>query len=356
MILRKTSFRGSSLSLIRGFAMPFLRGMKRLAAGALVFAAYVAAASATDDPKAAYRRPSTIPFPAHAPYAPQMATLGKMLFFDPRLSGKQNLSCASCHNPSFGFEVPVPGAIGATNMPLGRKAPTVLNAAWIPTLFWDGRAPDLETQAMGPITAEAEMDGKFPEIVARLRARPEYEAWFARLFPGQGVTQEGILTAIATYERTVVSGWAPFDRWVEGDETAIPPAAQRGFALFTGKAGCAGCHTGWNFTDNRFHDLGLPTRDPGRAAFEPDSVLARHAFKTPGLRNLTYRAPFGHAGQFADLEAIVAFYESGGIARPSKSPLMKPLRLAPEERADLIAFLRSLTAEQTRTALPNLPN
>jgi cytochrome c peroxidase len=285
-----------------------------------------------------------------------MATLGKMLFFDPRLSGKQNLSCASCHNPSFGFEVPVPGAIGATNMPLGRKAPTVLNAAWIPTLFWDGRAPDLETQAMGPITAEAEMDGKFPEIVARLRARPEYEAWFARLFPGQGVTQEGILTAIATYERTVVSGWAPFDRWVEGDETAIPPAAQRGFALFTGKAGCAGCHTGWNFTDNRFHDLGLPTRDPGRAAFEPDSVLARHAFKTPGLRNLTYRAPFGHAGQFADLEAIVAFYESGGIARPSKSPLMKPLRLAPEERADLIAFLRSLTAEQTRTALPNLPN
>jgi len=336
--------------------MAFLRGVMMLAVGMVLYAGDGATSAELDDLKARYKRPTAIPFPEAAPYSPQLATLGKMLFFDPRLSGKQNLSCASCYNPSFGFEVPVPGAIGATNTPLGRKAPTVLNAAWIPTLFWDGRAPDLETQAMGPITADAEMDGKFPEIIARLKARPEYEAWFARLFPGKGVTQEGILTAIATYERTVVSGWAPFDRWVEGDETAIAPAAQRGFALFTGKAGCASCHTGWNFTDNRFHDLGLPTRDLGRAAFEPDSVLARHAFKTPGLRNLTYRAPFGHAGQFADLEAIVAFYESGGIARPSKSPLMKPLRLAPEERADLIAFLRALTAEQTRTALPNLPN
>lgn len=315
-----------------------------------------ASSQSSDDLKAQYRRPTTIPFPETAPFSPQMATLGKMLFFDPRLSGKQNLSCASCHNPSFGFEVPVPGAIGATNKPLARKAPTVLNAAWIPTLFWDGRAPDLETQAMGPITADAEMDGKFPEIVARLKGTPEYESWFGRLFPGTGVTQDNVLTAIATYERTVVSGWAPFDRWIEGDEAAISPAAKRGFALFSGKAACAGCHTGWNFTDNKFHDLGMATKDIGRAAFEPDNPLAKHAFKTPGLRNLTYRAPFGHAGQFANLEEIVAFYVAGGAARPSKSPLMKPVDLDGAERADLVAFLRSLTAEQTRTALPNLPN
>ncbi|MET3693082.1 cytochrome c peroxidase [Methylobacterium goesingense] len=285
-----------------------------------------------------------------------MATLGKMLFFDPRLSGKQNLSCASCHNPSFGFEVPVPGAIGATNKPLARKAPTVLNAAWLPTLFWDGRAPNLETQAIGPITASAEMDGKFPEIIARLKGTPEYEAWFGKLFPRDGVTQDNILTAIATYERTVVSGWAPFDRWVEGDATAISASAQRGFAVFTGKGQCAACHAGWNFTDNQFHDLGMQTKDIGRAAFEPDNPLAKHAFKTPGLRNLTYRAPFGHAGQFATLDQIVAFYETGGIVRPSKSPLMNPFRLESQEREDLIAFLHSLTAEQTRIALPNLPN
>ncbi len=325
-------------------------------AGALICCAAAAREQSRDDAKAAYKRPDEIPFPQDAPYSPQMATLGKMLFFDPRLSGKQNLSCASCHNPSFGFEVPVAGAIGATNKPLARKAPTVLNAAWIPTLFWDGRAPNLETQALGPITAEAEMDGKFPEIIARLKHIPEYDRWFGKLFPKQGVTQDNILTAIATYERTIVAGTAPFDRWVAGDETAISPAAQRGFALFNGKGGCAGCHTGWNFTDNMFHDIGVPTRDIGRAAFEPDDPFARYAFKTPGLRNLTYRAPFGHAGQFADLDAVVAFYESGGLPRASKSPLMRPLSLDGTERADLIAFLRTLTAEQTRTALPNLPN
>ncbi|MEH3145098.1 MAG: c-type cytochrome [Methylobacterium frigidaeris] len=316
----------------------------------------LAAAGDLESLKAQYRRPDTIPFPEQAPYSPRMATLGKMLFFDPRLSGKQNLSCASCHNPSFGFEVPVAGAIGATNAPLARKAPTVLNAAWIPTLFWDGRAPDLEMQAMGPITADAEMDGKFPQIIARLNAVPAYKASFEAIFPREGVTQDNILRAIATYERTIVAGSAPFDRWIEGDEGAMTDPAKRGFVLFSGKAGCAGCHTGWNFTDNKFHDLGVETADPGRGAFEPDNPLARHAFKTPGLRNLTYRAPFGHAGQFADLAAIVAFYETGGLPRPSKSPLMRPVGLSGEERSDLIAFLQSLTAEQTRTALPNLPN
>ncbi len=325
-----------------------------LTAGLLAFG--TAHSSEIETEKAKYRRPTSIPFPDDTPYSPQMATLGKMLFFDPRLSGKQNLSCASCHNPSFGFEVPVPGAIGATNKPLARKAPTVLNAAWIPTLFWDGRAPNLETQAMGPIMADAEMDGKFPEIIARLNNTPEYKAWFGKLFPRNGVTQDNILTAIATYERTIVSGWAPFDRWIEGDDAAISFSAQRGFTLFTGKTGCASCHTGWNFTDNKFHDLGIPTQDIGRAAFDPDGPLTMHAFKTPGLRNLTYRAPFGHAGQFANLEEIIAFYETGGLARPSKSPLMKPVTLSPQEREDLIAFLRSLTAEQTRIALPNLPN
>jgi cytochrome c peroxidase len=306
--------------------------------------------------KAQYRRPMQVPFPDEAPYSPQMATLGKMLFFDPRLSGMQHMSCASCHNPSFGFEVPVPGAIGSTNKPLPRKAPTVLNAAWLPVLFWDGRAPNLEIQAQGPITAPAEMDGKFPEIVARLKGIPEYRAWFGKLFPQEGVTQDTLLTAIATYERTVVSGWAPFDRWVEGDETALSPAAQRGFVLFNGKAACAGCHTGWNFTDNKFHDIGISTQDIGRAAFDPDNPLARHAFKTPGLRNLTHRAPFGHGGQFADLDAIVTFYESGGMNRPSRSPLMRPLALTRAEHEDLVDFLKSLTAEKTETALPNLPN
>ncbi|WP_375465473.1 cytochrome-c peroxidase [uncultured Methylobacterium sp.] len=337
--------------------MPNRRGFL---AAILLSCALGATAVAADDGlealKAQYKRPMRVPFPEGAPYSPQMATLGKMLFFDPRLSGMQHMSCASCHNPSFGFEVPVPGAIGAANTPLPRKAPTILNAAWLPVLFWDGRAPNLETQAQGPITAAVEMNGKFPEIVGRLKAIPEYKAWFGTLFPGTGVTQDTLLTAIATYERTVVAGWAPFDRWIDGDAAAISPAAQRGFDLFTGKAGCAACHAGWNFTDNQFHDIGIPTKDIGRAAFDPDDPLAKYAFKTPGLRNLTYRAPFGHAGQFADLDAILTFYEGGGIDRPSKSPLISPLSLSRAEHADLIAFLRALTADKTETALPNLPN
>ncbi|AWN44289.1 cytochrome-c peroxidase [Methylobacterium durans] len=315
-----------------------------------------AAEESFDKLKAAYRRPNAIPFPTDAPYSPHMATLGKMLFFDPRLSGEQTISCASCHNPSFGFEVPLPGAIGAANTPLPRKAPTVLNAAWTPVFFWDGRAPSLEIQAQGPITAEIEMDGKFPEIVARLDEIPEYKARFAQLFPGRGVSQDNLLTAIATYERTIVSGWAPFDRWVEGDERAISEEARRGFALFNGNAACATCHSGWNFTDNRFHDIGVPTTDIGRAKFDNDDPKARYAFKTPGLRNLTYRAPFGHGGQFPDLDAILTFYETGGVERPSKSPLIRKLNLTATERRDLLAFLRSLTAEKTETALPNLPN
>ena len=332
--------------------------MNKVLAGFFLICASAACAAEIDlQPlKQSYRRPSSIPFPDAAPYSPQTATLGKMLFFDPRLSGAQNLSCASCHNPSFGFEVPVAGAIGSANTPLARKANTVLNAAWSKAFFWDGRAKSLEEQAQGPITTPAEMNGKFPEIVARLKAVPEYKAWFDRLYPGTGVTKDNLLTAIATYERTVVAGTAPFDRWIEGDDTALSPAAQRGFRLFNGKAGCASCHTGWNFTDDKFHDIGLPTDDIGRGKLEPDNILAQHAFKTPGLRNLIYRAPFGHHGQSADLDSIVTFYVSGGIDRPSKSPLIRPLDIDQSEGRDLIEFLKSLTAEKTETALPNLPN
>jgi len=316
---------------------------------------YPAGADDLDNLKAQFKRPTEIPFPANAPYSPQIATLGKMLFFDPRLSGAQNLSCASCHNPSFGYEVPVPGAIGAANTPLPRKAPTVLNAAFTPVFFWDGRALSLEDQAQGPIQAEKEMNAKFDDVLHRVKAIPEYSDWLSRLFK-DGVSKANILTAIATYERTIVTGWAPFDRWVDGDENAMSAPAKRGFALFTGKAGCANCHTGWNFTDNLFHNVGVGDQDDGRGKYDPENPLAWGAFKTPGLRNLIYRAPFGHAGQFPDLNTVIAFYESGGADSPSKSPLIKPFQLSDDERADLIAFLKSLTADKVDTPLPNLPN
>ena len=337
--------------------------MNRVLRALLVFAAAMPVWSAVGHAqdnlqslKALYKRPTEIPFPEGAPYSPQVATLGKMLFFDPRLSDAQNLSCASCHNPSFGYEVPVPGAIGAANKPLGRKAPTVLNAAFTPFFFWDGRAKSLEEQAQGPIGAAAEMNGKIEDILKRIHTIPEYDNWFQKLYPNDGATKANILTAIATYERTIVTGWAPFDRWVDGDDNAISQSALRGFALFNGKAGCAGCHSGWNFTDNKFHNVGIGDSDVGRGKYEPDNVAAQGAFKTPGLRNLIYRAPFGHAGQFADLTAIITFYEGGGVDSPSKSPLIKPFKLSQGERDDLLAFLKSLTADKVDTPLPNLPN
>jgi cytochrome c peroxidase len=303
-----------------------------------------------------YKRPLTIPFAKVTAYSPQLATLGKMLFFDPRLSGNKNMNCATCHNPSFGFETPVETPVGAANTHLGRQAPTVLNAAWVTPNFWDGRAKSLEEQAAGPITAAAEMNGKLDEIVTNLKAVPDYDKWFNQVFPGSGITENNLLIAIATYERTVVSGWSPFDRWVDGDETAISDSAKRGFDLFTGKAMCSSCHSGWNFTDNKFHDIGLDTKDEGRAALEKDNVKALHAFKTPGLRNTAYRAPFMHNGSVPDLPTVIMHYESGGISRPSLSDFMLPFSLEDSERDDLIAFLNTLTAEKQDTPLPTLPN
>jgi cytochrome c peroxidase len=321
-----------------------------------LLAASSASGQTLDEQKSTYRRPLLIPFPAEAPYSPQLATLGKKLFFDPRLSESKNISCASCHNPSFGYEAPVDRAVGAANTKLDRQAPTILNAAWIAPLFWDGRAKTLEEQAAGPIEAPVEMNMKFDVLVPELARIGEYKYWFDRLFPGKGVTRENILTAIATYERMTVSDWAPFDRWIEGDENAISASAKNGFTIFTGKARCADCHSGWNLTDNKFHDIGLATTDIGRAKYEPNNPTAMYAFKTPGLRNLTQRAPFGHNGSQETLENIVRHYEAGGIQRPSLSPLMKPFKITDEERQDLLAFLQSLTAEKTETPVPVLPN
>ena len=303
-----------------------------------------------------YRRPLTIPFEKVTPYSPQLATLGKMLFFDPRLSGHKNMTCASCHNPSFGFETPVKTPIGAQNTALDRQAPTVLNMAWVSPNFWDGRAATLEEQALGPIVADVEMNGKIDVIVDEMKKVPDYERWFSEVFPGEGVSQNSVLIALATYERTIVSSWSPFDRWVDGDESAVSESAKRGFEVFTGKAGCSFCHSGWNFTDNKFHDIGLPSEDVGRAKLEPDNPEALHAFKTPGLRNTLYRGPYMHDGSLASMEEVIAHYESGGISRPSLSPAMLPLSLTDQDRLDLMAFLGTLTAEKQDVPLPTLPN
>ncbi len=317
-----------------------------------------AAAAAEDDTERLERRDFArydhITFPEKAPYSPQIATLGKMLFFDPRLSGAQNMSCATCHNPSFGWELPGRHAVGALSEPLKRHAPALENLAQSQHFFWDGRAASFEEQARVSITNPEEMNSSFADVIRPLSLNRGYRDWFAILFPGEGLTENTVVRSIATFERILESGWAPFDDWVEGKEEAISEEAKRGFDLFVGKAGCSSCHTGWALTDYSFHDIGLDTDDEGRAAITGDPSM-RFGFKTPSLRNIELRAPYMHDGSLANLELVLAHYQSGGLERRSKSPLIAPIDFSPEEHSDLIAFLKTLTAYSAQVSMPSLP-
>jgi cytochrome c peroxidase len=238
---------------------------------------------------------------------------------------------------------------------LGRHSPTVINAAWSAIFMWDGRLPTLEDQALGPIQSPGEMNMKLDQLMERLASIPEYKPMFDATFPGEGMKPKTLAQAIATYERTVVSERAPFDAWIEGNEKAISEEAKRGFALFNGKAQCAACHEGWNFTNEGFQDIGLPSKDVGRGEYLPAVVKMQHAFKTPGLREISRRSPFMHDGSLATLEQVVEHYDHGGVDRPSRSDLMRPLSLTAQEKADLVAFLKTLTSELGPTAVPVLP-
>jgi len=303
-----------------------------------------------------FRRPDTIPFPAENPYTPEKAALGKALFFEPRLSGAENMNCASCHNPSFGWEVSTKTPLGAQNTHLARHAPTILNTAWTHPFFWDGRAASAEEQAAGPLQASDEMNMAMPLAIQRLEAIPGYAGWFRAVFPGQSVTSGNILKAIATFERTIVASYAPFDRWVDGDQTALSDEAKQGFEVFIGKGQCVACHSGWNFSDNEFHDIGLPGDDRGRGKLEPDNPVMQYAFKTPTLRDIAQRAPYMHNGEFDSLESVVAHYAEGGVDRPSRSPQISLITLSEKDRTALVAFLKSLTGERPSIPLPILPN
>lgn len=302
-----------------------------------------------------YRRPDKLPVPKSNPMTPEKVALGQMLFFDPRLSGSGVISCASCHNPALGWEDALPKGLGHMGGRLNRHTPTILNVAYGEPYFWDGRATTLEEQAKGPLGSPAEMNMPPAHAVARIQSIPGYVKAFERVFPGQPVSLDSIAAAIATYERTVVSSAAPFDRWVGGDEQAVTAAAKRGFALFNGKANCAVCHTGWRMTDDGFHDIGLNDSDRGRAAVAPGIVQLEYAFKTPTLRNVTQRAPYMHDGSLASLEAVIDHYDSGFVRRPSLDTQMQPLGLTPGDKADLLAFLDALTSADAPAVIPVLP-
>lgn len=317
-----------------------------------------AAVQAGDPPsietlKAEHRRPAAIPFPADNPFTVEKQRLGQLLYYDPRLSGTNTVSCATCHNPGLSWGDGLATGIGVGGK-LARRTPTILNLAWAELLMWDGRSNSLEDQALGPVESAMEMRQDLNTLVPKLEAIDGYRTAFGLAFPGEGITLGTIAKALATYERTVVSTTAPFDRWIAGDERAVSESAKRGFVLFNGKANCAVCHAGWNLTDHSFHDVGMPDADVGRGKFLPLESM-QHAFKTPTLRDVARRAPYMHDGSLPDLAAVMEHYDRGGAAqRPGLSPEIRPLGLSAQEKADLVEFMLTLTGDPEPVQMPVL--
>jgi cytochrome c peroxidase len=355
---RRTS--GAGLGLVQSIALA--GALFAATAGAVAQTAPVSIAgilgvdpTALKTMMAGYARPSDIPSPEHNPTTAEKVKLGKMLFFDPRLSGSGAISCATCHNPSLGWQDGLPTAVGDKGGILGRHTPTILNAAWMEPLFWDGRANTLEEQALGPIMAQAEMAGSPKKVLETLNNVQFYREEMARVFPHEPLSLETAAKAIAAYERTVVSGEAPFDRWIKGNDTAISDSAKRGFVLFNTKGNCAVCHAGWRFADDGFHDIGLPGNDMGRAAVLPGIVQLERAFKTPTLRNIAERGPYMHDGSIATLEGVVDHYDESFVRRPSLDAEMKSLKLTDQEKADIVAFMKTLSSDDAPVDMPILP-
>jgi cytochrome c peroxidase len=303
-----------------------------------------------------WQRPA-VPAPADNQPNAARIELGRALFFDPRLSAKGVMSCATCHNPALGWTDGRPTAVGHDMKILGRATPTIVNAAFNPLQMWDGRKVSLEAQALGPFESQDEQNLPLADLESRVRAIPGYVSMFERAYPGEAVTRDTIAKAIASFERTVVSDGAAFDRWRAGDQNAMSASAKRGFELFNGKANCALCHQGFNFTDNGFHNIGLKEAgeaDPGRFAHRPIKAL-KGAFKTPTLRDIALTAPYMHNGAYSTLEEVVDHYVRGGDVADNLSPNMKPLDVNAAEKRDLVEFMRALTSAPQVVTLPNLP-
>jgi len=273
---------------------------------------------------------------------PRKIALGKQLYFDPRLSADRTVSCSTCHNPKHGWSDARNTSAGVGGQVGGRNAPTVINAAFHRFQFWDGRAATLEEQALGPIANPIEMNLPVEEAVARLNAIEGYKTQFNEIF-GSDCTEETLAKAIAAYERTILSGDAPYDRFKAGDKGALSESAQRGMKLFFGRANCSACHSGPNFTDFAFHNIGVgmdkPEPDKGRAVIsklEGDTG----AFKTPTLREVARSAPYMHDGSLKTLEEVIDHYAKGAIPNKYLDEEIFNMKLSDEDKADLVTFMK----------------
>ena len=283
--------------------------------------------------------------------------LGRQLFYDTMLSKDNSVSCASCHRPELGFKDARERSTGVGGAKGRRHAPTLVNAVYSSLLFWDGRARGLETQADGPITDPLEMNQTHEALAARLKSDPRYKALFQSAFGSDDVTMERIATALAVFERMMLSGNSAFDRYkYQGRKDALSAAQIRGLAIFTDpqKGNCSACHTiGPDyalFTDGDFHNTGEGVGPDGEFTDEGRFEVTKHesdkgAFKTPTLRDVAVSGPYMHDGKLKTLKDVVDFYAGKGNSNPYLDKRMSAIQLSGRDRSDLVEFMKSLTGE-----------
>lgn len=314
--------------------------------------------------------------PSANPMSREKVALGRSLFFDKRLSADRTISCATCHDPARAFTDGNRLAVGVGAKEGTRNTPTILNAVFAETLFWDGRAGSLEEQVSHPIMSSFEMgmSGK-QELIDRLSSVPAYRRQFKQVFNSEGISLDTIAKAIAAYERTLLSGNSTFDRFIAGDNSAITAGQQRGWELFKGKAKCIECHTYSSgapfFTDFKFHNTGIAATDSlfnalserlsgaketplslahsaGFSELGRFTVTVKNedvgAFKTPTLRDVELTSPYMHDGSLRTLIDVVQFYNRGGSSNSHLDARISPLDLTPAEVNDLVEFMRTLTS------------
>jgi cytochrome c peroxidase len=291
----------------------------------------------------------------------EIIALGQRLFFDPQLSGSGRTACATCHNPDFVYGDPRPVSISDNGQPGLRHAPSLLNVGFRPHLMWDGRFGSLEEQAFGPFRPDGEMGIDIEGASARVARNPNYRLQFSHAF-GQPPSPEGIVAAVAAFERTLVIGNSRFERFVfKKDERALTALEKYGLEVFTGRGHCVSCHAIFAprvsafalFTDFGFHNIGIGFtgggfRDPGRGAVTLEEK-DYGAFRTPSLRNVAATGPYMHDGSLRSLDEVIAFYDAGGQPNPNQSPILQPLGLSDQEKNGLVAFLQSLTDQEYQT-------
>ena len=357
---------------------------------AVAVAALLAAPAMADNLRPASLAPlGPPPNPPDNPMLAEKIELGKMLFFDPILSGNAGMPCSACHLPEAGWSVPLPVSIGYPGSTHWRNSQTIINSAYYGKLFWAGASKSLEAQARSAARGAVAGNGEDDMMEARLAFVPEYRERFRSVFGDDWPNIRHAYMAIAAFERTLVQTDTPFDRYMRGDDDALSAPEKRGLALFAGKANCTACHNGALLTDEQYYNLGVPpydsweddplaqitfrfelyakgsteafyrsTKDDPGLYFRTKEKAHLGKFRTPSLRYAKYTEPYMHNGMLETLHDVVAFYNAGGGENEfaaTKSPLIQPLGLSEAEMDDLVAFLESLSGEEILMEEPELP-